>query len=231
MLAQDTVLEASSCSAVRSYHSRVNFTQLPAAVPVSWGAITEVSSLFCDTQLEQCYSCISSWYSTFFNIILPQFLSRGGPCVAFHKGVLLGSVALWLLAFPFTMGMSYSCHLLPVLSPWCQPISSRTATELLAYCSLCSFASREVATTTLLIQLNSCSTGNSLKSPRAILIPPEQCKREEKSKVLKAKLTEPPWINFVSTNWNYTAAMCQCSLHSSLFLLLGLTALSCNLPH
>lgn len=116
VLAQDIVLEASSCSAVRSYHSRVNFTQLPAAVPVSQGAIMEVSSSFCSTQLEQCYSCTSSWYSMFFNITLPQFLSRGGPCVAFHKGVLLGSVALWLLAFPFTMGMSYTCHLLPVLS-------------------------------------------------------------------------------------------------------------------
>lgn len=188
----------------------------------------EVSSSFCSTQLEHCYSCISSWYSTFFNITLPQFLSRGGPCVAFHEGVLLGSVALWLLAFPFTMGMSYSCHLLPVChcSPWCQPVTTRTATELQAYCSPCSFASRKVAATTLLIQLNSCSTGDSLKSPRAAPIPPDQCKREEKSKVPKAALKKSPTDYFISNNWNYTAAMCQCSLHSSLFLLLGLTALS-----
>ena len=138
----------------------------------------EVSSLSWSTQTRQCYNCISSWYSTFFNITSLQFLSGGGPRAAFHRGVLLGSAALWLLAFLFTTGKSYSHHLLAVChcSPSYQPVTTRTATELQAYCSQRCFAVREMAlerqAAALVFQLNSCSAGDSLNSPRATL-PPE----------------------------------------------------------
>lgn len=144
---------------------------------MSQGTVMEVSISSCSTQTQRCYNCISSWYSTFFNITLPQFSSGGGPRVAFHRGVLLGSAALWLLAFPFTTGKSYSHHLLAVChcSPSYQAVTTRTATELQAYCSQSCFTVREMAlerqAAALLFQLNSCSAGDSLKSPRATLTP------------------------------------------------------------
>ena len=107
----------------------------------------EVSSSSWSTQTQQCYNCVSSWYSTFFNIALLQFLSGGGPQVAFHRGVLLGSAALRLLAFPFTSDTSYSHHLLAVChcSLSYRAVTTRTTTELQAYCSQCCFAAREMA--------------------------------------------------------------------------------------
>lgn len=149
--------------------------QSPWARVPQWG----VSSSSCGTQPERSCSCISSWCSTVFNIALPQFPHGGGPRVALHRGVLLGSVALWLLAFPFTAGKSYSRHLLAVChcSPWCQPGTARTASKLRAYCSRCCFAAREMAlgrqVTALFFQLNSCFAGDSLESPRAALAPSE----------------------------------------------------------
>lgn len=83
-----------------------------AVAPRSQG--NGMSSSSWSTQTQQCCSCISSCYSTFFNITLFQFPSGDGPWVAFHRGVLLGRAALWLLAFPFTTGKSYSRHLLAV---------------------------------------------------------------------------------------------------------------------
>lgn len=86
----------------------------------------EISSSSWSTQTQQCYSCISSCYSTFFNITWLQFPSGDRPWVAFHRGVLVGSAALWLLAFPFTTGRSYSRHLLAVCH--CSPTSYQAVT-------------------------------------------------------------------------------------------------------
>lgn len=105
-----TGLENPSCSTVRSDYGKAGFTWLWH----SGATVMEVSSLSWSTQTQQCYSCISSCYSTFFNNTLLQFPSGDGPWVACHRGVLLGSAALWLLAFPFTTGKSYSHHLLAV---------------------------------------------------------------------------------------------------------------------
>lgn len=127
------------------------------------------------TQTQRCYNCISRWYSTFFNITLLQFLRKSGPRVAFHRGILLGSAALWLLAFPFTTCNSYSHHLLAVChcSPSYQAVAIRT--ELQAYCSQVCFAvgvmALERQAAALLFQLNPCCAGDSLKSSRATLIP------------------------------------------------------------
>lgn len=86
----------------------------------------EVSSSSWSTQTQQCYSCTSSCYSTFFNITLLLFPGGDGPWAAFHRGVLLDSAALWLLAFPFTTGKSYSRHLLAVCR--CFPTSYQAVT-------------------------------------------------------------------------------------------------------
>lgn len=109
---QYIVFENPSCSAVRSDHGKGDFTWLW----YPWARVMEASSASWSTHTQWCYSCISSWYGTFFNITLLQFLCGGGPQVTFHRVDLLGSAALWLLAFPFTTGKSYSHHLLAVIA-------------------------------------------------------------------------------------------------------------------
>lgn len=161
----------------------------------------EVSSLSWSTQTQQCYSCISSCYSTFFNNTLLQFPSGDGPWVACHRGVLLGSAALWLLAFPFTTGKSYSHHLLAV----CRSPTSYQAVTPGQLQSCKHFESAQwggwpwKGRSSLPSQLNSCSDRDNLRSPRAALTPeaPKAARhnrlgKEKKSRIPKATLKMSP---------------------------------------
>lgn len=160
----------------------------------------EVSSSSRSTRTPWCYNCVSSWYSTFFNITLLQFPSGGGPRVAFHTGVLLGSAALWLLAFPFTTGKSYSHHLLALSSLSVISGCHHQDCYRAASAALQREMTLERQAAALLFQLNSCSAGDSLKSPRAALTPeaprlPKYYsvgKEEGKSKVPKATVKMSP---------------------------------------
>lgn len=160
----------------------------------------EVSSLSWSTQTQQCYSCISSCYSTFFNNTLLQFPSEDGPWVACSPGQCC--------SLAFSISFHNRQELFPS-PPGCLSLSNiisgchtRTATELQAL--WVSTASQWggwpwKGRSSLPSQLNSCSDRDNLRSPRAALTPeaPKAARhnrlgKEKKSRIPKATLKMSP---------------------------------------